>query len=122
MTLYDGFAYPQLAGIKVNGRLTRDENMADLAGLELARDALLAAQPTGGVDADKAFYAGWAQLWAQQVTADEAQRRSLQDVRAPGPWRANAPVMQHPAFGTAYGCKVETPMQPKPEQRISVFP
>ncbi|MES2858789.1 MAG: M13 family metallopeptidase [Pseudomonadota bacterium] len=122
VTLYDGFAYPQLAGIKVNGRLTRDENMADLAGLELARDALLAAQPTGGVDADKAFYAGWAQLWAQQVTADEAQRRSLQDVRAPGPWRANAPVMQHPAFGTAYGCKVETPMQPKPEQRISVFP
>ena len=121
VALYDGFAYPNLAGIKVNGRLTRDENMADLAGLELAHAALLAAQPSGGVEADKAFYRGWAQLWAQQVTADEAQRRSLQDVRAPGAWRANGPVMHQAAFGAAYGCKVGTPMQAQPELRISVF-
>ena len=121
VALYDGLAYPQLPAIKVNGKLTRDENVADLAGLELARAALVAAQPTGGVAADKAFYSAWAQVWAQQVTADEAQRRSLQDVRAPGQWRTNAPIMQQGAFGSAFACKVGTPMQPKPEARISVF-
>ena len=121
VALYDGLAYPQLPAIKVNGKLTRDENVADLAGLELARAALVAAQPMGGVAADKAFYTAWAQVWAQQVTADEAQRRSLQDVRAPGQWRTNAPIMQQAAFGTAFTCKVGTPMQPKPEARISVF-
>ena len=121
IALYDGFAYPQLNGVKVNGRLTREENMADLAGLELARAALVAAQPAADVETDKAFYRGWAQLWAQQVTADEAQRRFLQDVRAPGVWRANGPAMQQAAFGAAFGCKIGTPMQPKPEQRISVF-
>ena len=119
--LYDSFPYPQLSGVKVNGRLTRDENVADLAGLELAHSAMLAALPAGGVEADKAFYRGWAQVWAQQVTKDEAQRRTLQDVRAPGQWRANAPIMQQAAFGTAYGCKVGTPMQPKLEDRITVF-
>ena len=119
--LYDGFAYPQLKGIKVNGRLTRDENIADIAGLELARAALVAAMPSGGAQADKDFYRGWAQAWAQQVTVDEAQRRSLQDVRAPGPWRANAPIMQQGAFGSAYGCKAGTPMQPKLEQRVGIF-
>ncbi len=121
VALYDGLAYPQLNGVKVNGRLTRDENMADLAGLELARAALVAAQPAGTVDADQAFYRGWAQLWAQQVTVDEAQRRVLQDVRAPGAWRANGPAMQQPAFGAAYGCKTGVPMQPALEQRISIF-
>ena len=120
-TLYDGFAYPQLKGVKVNGRLTRDENIADIAGLELARAALVAALPSGGAQADKDFYRGWAQVWAQQVTMDEAQRRSLQDVRAPGPWRGNAPIMQQGAFGTAYACKAGTPMQPKVEQRVGIF-
>ncbi|MDQ3159529.1 MAG: M13 family metallopeptidase, partial [Pseudomonadota bacterium] len=120
-TLYDGFPYPQLPGIKVNGRLTRDENVADLAGLEVAHAALTAQLPNGGVEADKAFYRGWAQVWAQQVTKDEAQRRTLQDVRAPGQWRANGPIMQQAAFGTAYGCDVGTPMQPKREDQISLF-
>ena len=121
VALYDGLVYPQLPAIKVNGRLTRDENVADLAGLELARAAFVAAEPKGGATADKAFYTGWAQVWAQQVTAEEAQRRSLQDVRAPGQWRTNAPIMQQGAFGTAFACKVGTPMQPKPEARISIF-
>ena len=120
-TLYDSFPYPQLAGVRVNGRLTRDENVADLAGLELAHAAMLAALPAGGVEADKAFYRGWAQVWAQQVTKDEAQRRILQDVRAPGQWRTNGPIMQQAAFGAAYGCKVGTPMQPKLEDRIKIF-
>ena len=119
--LYDSFAYPQLGGVKVNGRMTCDENIADIAGLELARAALVAAQPAGGVEADKAFYRGWAQVWAQQVTLDEAQRRSLQDVRAPGQWRTNGPIMQQGAFGSAYACKAGTPMQPPLQQRVGIF-
>jgi putative endopeptidase len=121
VALYDGLAYPQLNGVKVNGRLGRDENLADLAGVELARSALLAAQPSGGVEADKAFYRGWAQLWAQQVTADEAQRRSLQDVRAPGPWRANVPLMQQASYATAFACKAGAPMQSPAAQQVSLF-
>ena len=121
--LLDTLPYPQLAGVRLNGRLTRDESVADFAGVELARAAMLSALPQGGAEADKAFYTGWAQLWAQHVTADEAQRRSLQDVRAPGQWRANAPLFQQPAFGAAYGCKVGAPMQPrKPEEMIRIFP
>lgn len=118
---YDTFAYPQLTGVRVNGRLTRDENLADLAGLELARAAMVAALPAASVEADQAFYRGWAHVWAQQVTGDEAQRRALQDVRAPGQWRVNGPIMQQAAFGSAYGCAVGTPMQPNLENRISVF-
>ena len=121
-TLYDGFAYPQLGNVKVNGRLTRDAAIADIAGLGLARDAMKAALPDGGAEADKAFYRAWAHVWAQQVTDDEAQRRSLQDVRPPGRWRANGAIMQEPAFATAFACKAGSAMQRKPEDRIQVFP
>ncbi len=119
--LYDGFAYPQLASVKVNGRLVRDEAVADFAGVELARAAMTTALPTGGAEADKAFYRAWAHVWAQQVTRDEAQRRSLQDVRPPGQWRANGPLMQQAAFATAFSCKAGAPMQRKPEERIEIF-
>lgn len=121
VALYAGLPYPGLAGTKVDAALTRDENIADLAGLELAHAALLAARPNGGAQADKAFYTGWAQLWAQQVTRDEAEIRARQDVRAPGTWRANAPVMQQAAFGAAFACKIGTPMQPKADERVIVF-
>ena len=119
--LYAGLPYPGLSGTRVDVALTRDENIADLAGLELAHAALLAARPDGGAQVDKAFYTGWAHLWAQQVTRDEAEIRARQDVRAPGPWRANAVVMQQPAFGAAYACKAGMPMQPKADERVTVF-
>lgn len=119
--LYAGLPYPGLTGTRVDGALTRDENIADLAGLELAHAALVTARPDGGAQADKAFYTGWAQLWAQQVTRDEAEIRARQDVRAPGPRRANAAVMQQAAFGAAYACKAGMPMQPKADERVTVF-
>ncbi len=119
--LYGALPYPGLSAVKVNGRLTRDENIADLAGVELALSALQAAQPNANGQTHKAFFTGWAQVWAQRVTQSEAQIRAQQDVRAPGEWRANVPPMQSAAFGTAFGCPVGTPMQPKPEDRIRIF-
>lgn len=120
-TLYSGLPYPGVTGSKVDGELTRDEDIADLAGLELAHAALIAAQPDANAQSEKAFYTGWAQLWAQQVTPEEAKLRAQQDVRAPGRWRANVPAMQQAAFGTAYGCKAGTPMQTKPEDQVTIF-
>lgn len=109
--LYAALPYPGLAGVKVNGTLTRDENLADLTGVELAHAALRAAHPDGGRRLDKEFHTGWAQLWAQRVTRDEAQIRAVQDVRAPGEWRANLPLQQQPSFATAWGCRAGAAMR-----------
>lgn len=117
--LYASLPYPGTNGVKVSASLTSDENLADLAGVELAHAALLTAQPKPSTAQERQFFNGWAQLWAQQVASDEAQIRAQQDVRAPGQWRANVPLMQQPAFGTAYACKTGTPMAPA--SRIDVF-
>lgn len=59
---YNAYPYPSAPNTFVNGTLTRDENVADIAGLALAWDALQTAQP--GVDAasQQAFFLGWAKL------------------------------------------------------------
>lgn len=117
-SLYGGLAYPGLSGVKVNGQLTRSENIADLAGVELAFAALTAAQPNATATTRKAFFTGWAQIWAQRVTRNEAQIRAQQDVRAPGEWRANVPLMQSQGFATAWGCPAGTPMHAASPLRI----
>jgi putative endopeptidase len=98
-----------------------DENLADLAGLSLAHTAYLTEQAKPATAQERQFYTGWAQLWAQQVSPEEAQLRMQQDVRAPGKWRANVPLMQQPEFGAAFGCKAGSAMQASPEERLKLL-
>ena len=72
----------------VNGRQTRDENAADLAGVELAWDALTTAQPALATSGKQAFFQGWARLWPQQISTDVATRTG-------GDQRACARPMAH---------------------------
>jgi putative endopeptidase len=119
--LYAALPYPGVAGAKVQGSLTMDENLADLAGLSLAHTAYLTEQAKPATAQERQFYTGWAQLWAQQVSPEEAQLRMQQDVRAPGKWRANVPLMQQPEFGAAFGCKAGSAMQASPEERLKLL-
>src|SRR3546814_11023843 len=80
-------SYPGLREVKVNGNQTQEENAADLAGIELAWDALVASQPELPEESKQAFFDGWARLWPQQMTEDEAIRRAAVAVHAPGQWR-----------------------------------
>jgi putative endopeptidase len=120
-TQYGGYAWPGLTAIRVDGNQTRNENAADLGGVELALDALTTAQPALDATDRQWFYQGWARLWAQQMSTDVATRTAATDVHAPGQWRANGPLADDPGFGTAFSCKPGTPMQRTPEQQVKVW-
>ena len=109
---FSAYPYPAATATNVNGTLTRDENVADLAGIELAWDALQAAQPAGGAVAAKSFYNGWARLWPEQMSADVATLEAATDIHAPGQWRTNGPLLNQPAFAAAYECKPPARMVP----------
>lgn len=118
---FNAFPYPNATATNVNGPLTRDENVADLAGVELAWDALQATQP-GGELAAKSFYQGWARLWAQQMSADVATLLAATDVHAPGKWRTNAPLISQQAFAATYICKAGNRMVlPKEQPPIQIW-
>ena len=119
-TQYSAYPYPS-TGTYVNGRLTSDENMADLGGVELAWDALTTAQPALPGPGKQAFYQGWARLWPQQMSTDVATRMASTDVHAPGQWRSNGPPSDQPTFGTAFSCKAGTPMQRAPDRQVRLW-
>jgi len=110
VTQYGPFEDPALKGVKINASLTRDANLADVSGVELAWDAWRNANPQADATAQKPFFDGWAHLWAQANSQAAATERAATSVHAPGMWRVNGPLMNLPAFGEAYTCKAGSPM------------
>jgi putative endopeptidase len=118
---YGGYAYPALTNAKVNGTLTMDGNLADLAGVELAWDAFTLAQLAPNQGAKQTLYKSWSELWAQQLAPTEAAQRIATDVHAPGQWRSNGPLANQPAFAESFGCKAGQPMQRSEAEQIKIW-
>jgi endothelin-converting enzyme/putative endopeptidase len=109
-------AYPMIGDIKINGRLTLGENVADLGGVALAYMAWKAMtqgqsqSPRDGFTAEQRFFIGTAQ-WACSNERPEVQRlNALTDEHSPSRWRVNGVVANMPEFAHAFSCKPGQPM------------
>ncbi|MHC9084567.1 M13 family metallopeptidase [Luteimonas sp. RIT-PG2_3] len=120
-TQYNAYPYPAATGTNVNGFLTKDENTADLAAVELAWDALNTVQPTLSPAEREAFFKGWALLWREQTSPETAAFNATTSVHAPGQWRTNGPLANQPAFAEVFKCKLGTGMVRKAEDQISIW-
>ncbi len=118
---YGGYAYPVLTGQKVNGALTLEENLGDLAGVELAWEAFTFAELAPNLGAKQTLYRSWAELWAQQLSQAEAAQRIATDAHAPGQWRSNGPLANQPAFGETFSCKAGQPMRRSDAEQITIW-
>ena len=100
-----------LPGMKVNGRLTLGENIADLGGVSIAFEALqrhLKRHPERRVNVDgftpeQRFFLSWAQVWRENIREDELKLRLTMDPHSPNKFRAIVPAVNHPAFPSAFG-------------------
>lgn len=114
-------AYSATGGAtRVNGTRSFAQNQADLAGLEIAWDAL-SAQGAPDPKAAQAFFAGWAGLWARQDLATALAAAQATTNHAPSKWRVNGPLANLPAFGQAYACKGRGPMQRPAKEQVSLW-
>ncbi|MGB5907293.1 MAG: M13 family metallopeptidase [Stenotrophomonas maltophilia] len=118
---YGAYDFPGVKGAKVNGALTQEENLADIAGLELAWAAYVAQEPKAKQAQQQGFFRAWSALWAQQLSPNEAVRRLTADIRAPGVWRSNGTLANLPAFGATFSCKAGQPMQRSEAEQIKVW-
>lgn len=118
---YGAFAYPGQTSTKVDGARTREQNVADLSGVELAWAALQSADPQLKPADKQAFFRGWARLWPQQFATSAAANHATFSAHAPGQWRTNGPLMNLPAFAATFECKTGNAMlRPTPEQ-VSIW-
>jgi putative endopeptidase len=120
-------AFTAIGDLKVNGRLTLGENIADTGGLHLAYRALEKAlkgvvpPPIDGLTAPQRFFVAYAQAWCGDARDQEKRRRVLTDPHAPNEFRVNGVIVNEPAFSRAFSCPVGAPMAPPPEKMCRVW-
>ncbi len=108
--------YTIIDDIKINGKLTLGEDVADLGGLILAYMAWKDdtkgqnLQPIDGLTPEQRFFVGYGQSWCGE-TRDETKRlRATVDPHSPEKYRTNGVVSNMPQFEEAFHCKAGSPM------------
>jgi putative endopeptidase len=109
-------SYTVIDDIKINGKLTLGEDVADLGGLILAYMAWKddtkgqTLEPIDDLTPDQRFFVGYGQSWCGQ-TRDETKRlRATVDPHSPEKYRTNGVVSNMPEFQQAFHCKANAPM------------
>jgi predicted metalloendopeptidase len=119
-------AYEALPGLRVNGKLTLGENIADVAGLAAAYDGYRAslagkeAPVIDGFSGDQRFFIAFGQAWASKMREPTLRQRVLTDGHAPGQFRALT-VRNLDAWYGAFGVKPGQKLYLAPEKRVKVW-
>jgi len=120
-------AFEPLPGQHVNGTLTLGENMADLAGLQLAHDAWRAslngaeAPVIDGLTGEQRFFLGYAQSFMGKRREAALIALLKSNPHAPERYRVNGIVVHLDAFQTAFDVHPGDPMYVPPGDRIRLW-
>lgn len=127
--LADQFSqYEPVKGSFVNGVFTSGENIADLAGVAIAYDALqMYLKDRGnpglisGYDQNQRFFMSWATVWRTKSTEKYLIDQVKTDPHAPGYFRAFGPLINVDEFYNAFKVKEGDKHYKKPENRIKIW-
>jgi putative endopeptidase len=114
-------------GININGKLVNGESVADLGGATIALRAYEKSlegkqrQTIDGFTPEQRFFLGFAQVWGENMSPQEATRRALTDPHAQGPFRVNGTVQNMPEFWKAYNCTDSDKMVRDAAKRCSIW-
>ena len=108
--------YTIVDDIKINGKLTLGEDVADLGGLILAYMAW--KEDTKGqnlpslddLTPDQRFFVGYGQSWCGETRDETKRMRATVDPHSPEKYRTNGVVSNMPEFQEAFHCKLTAPM------------
>ena len=110
-------AYETLPGVKLNGRLTLGENIADGGGVKLAFAAYRAMRKgaaevvkAGGFTEDQQFFLGIGQAWCTNQHEEIARLLANTDPHSAARFRVDGPLSNSPDFAAAFSCAAGTPM------------
>ena len=108
--------YTIVDDIKINGKLTNGEDIADLGGTLLAYLAWKKdtkgqkIEPIEGFTPEERFFIAYGQSWCTNEREENKRLRATVDPHSPEKYRANGVVSNMPEFGAAFHCKAGQPM------------
>lgn len=111
--------YETLPGLKLKGKLTLGENIADIGGVKLAfkayralREDAPAVQVADGYTEDQQFFISVGQNWCSKVRDEMARTAAKVDPHSPPRFRVNGSLSANADFAQAFSCAPGTPMNP----------
>ena len=108
--------YTIIDDIKINGKLTNGEDLADLGGTLLAYLAWKQdtggqkLEPLDGLAPEQRFFVAYGQSWCTNERDENKRLRATVDPHSPEKYRANGVVANMPEFRAAFHCKPGQPM------------
>lgn len=107
--------YTAVDELKINGKLTLGENVADAGGLRIALMALQEllqgpGQVVDGFTAEQRFFIGWGQMWCTNIRPELMRVLAQTDPHSPGRYRVNGVMVNTPEFAKAFSCKSDAKM------------
>uniref|UniRef100_A0A8C1UWC7 Endothelin-converting enzyme 1 n=1 Tax=Cyprinus carpio TaxID=7962 RepID=A0A8C1UWC7_CYPCA len=106
----------------LNGKHTLGENIADNGGLRAAYKAYInwiekngeeATLPALGMTNHQLFFVGFAQVWCSVRTPESSHEGVITDPHSPSRFRVIGTISNSHEFSTHFGCKADSPMNPK---------
>jgi len=119
--------YEPIAGLKINGKLTLGENIADLAGLAIAYRAYklsLGGKPApvrDGLTGDQRFFIAYAQSWAGKRREAALRQQVLSNPHSPERYRVNGIVRNFGPWYDAFAVQPTDKLYLKPEDRVRLW-
>jgi putative endopeptidase len=119
-------AYEPLKGSHINGELTLGENIADIAGLQIAYDAWkmsLGGKPApviDGMTGEQRFFLGYAQSWRGKVRDAAKLAQLTSDPHSPDAERAKTVRNMDPWYA-AFGAKPGDKLYLAPADRVKIW-
>jgi len=118
--LYSG--YEVQPGVKLSGKLTLGENIADLGGIKQSHRAFTTWAEANGLDPkavaldglthEQLFFVAFGQIWCTNATPESERVMALTDSHSHPRYRVNGPLANFPEFGEAFACEPGEPMRP----------
>ncbi len=116
-----------LPGIHARGHYTLGENIGDHGGISIAFTAMQNAlkgkkvELIDGFTPEQRFYLSYGAIWAQNITDEEIDRLTKQDVHSLGKNRVNVSIRNFQSFFDAFGIKEGDPMFLPEEERVHIW-
>ncbi|WP_343071049.1 M13 family metallopeptidase [Chitinophaga qingshengii] len=123
--LYSTFTV--LDSIHIKGALTVGENTADISGIAVAYDAFKMTKQgqdttrIGGFTPDQRFFLSVARIWRVKMKDEYLRYWVNNDPHSPPIWRVNGPLMNTPAFYSAFNVRPGERMFLDEDKRIKIW-
>jgi putative endopeptidase len=126
VTQYSGYIVADT--MHLNGRQTLGENLADIAGLQIAWGAYQRAvartghaEPIDGFTPEQRFFLSFANAWRTKERPEAERTDAISDVHSLPRFRVNGAVGHLPAFALAFGCTARDSMVRPDSLRLDLW-